>query len=313
MLALAQIELASGRINEGISILDKAYNLEPHPDIAFLYGKALNDRGREGDLDTAQKVLMPISLQDLPPDLRPALVVQAVQCLVKKKQWDEAETYLTGQLHLLDGIVLKTIRGYLFHYQGRTAEAELCASEARALISNDVPAESRDYLARLLVLIGRPADALPLWQGLFDSEPSTFDPANLLNCAAMLQRDDIILQACCRLHAKGVSDWKLVEFEVGYLAKYNINSAIHRLEQFLDQQPNHKLAMLRPSSIGLLLDRPNLVRASLADLPTVEELPLDCAVQAVQVMKFGVILAQPLTTPIGTCGGILVKLRHTRH
>jgi transcription elongation GreA/GreB family factor len=209
-----------------------------------------------------------------------------MQCLAKKKDWSEANLYLDQVSGLLEPIAVEVIRGYLAHYQESRQEAERHASEAHALLSSDAIPEAKDFLARLLMVIGKPADALPLWQDLFELDAPGFDPGNLLDCAARLHRDDVVLQACDRLHARGVNDWHLLEFEIQYLQKYNMDAAIERLQAFVNNHPDHRVAQLRLSLIGLLLGKPELVRAHADDLPPVDELPLEYALSAVQVMKF---------------------------
>lgn len=288
LLALAETAIASGRLEDGISVFRKANLLHPDPNIAFLYGRALYSRGRDTDLDDALSVLLKISLREIRPELRATFVTQVFQCFAKKQDWPGAETYLANVSESLDVIVLKIIRAYLAHYQGRSAEAERQALEAQSLLSTNIHADTREYLARLFMLIGRPAEALPLWQELFDIEHRTFDPGNLLNCAAKLQRDDLVIQICDKLHdERGVNDWHLLEFEIPYLEKYNVDGAIKRVQAFIAQNPEHKLAKLRLSHIALGLNKSELVRGNLEDLPSVDELPLDYAVPAVQVMKFG--------------------------
>ncbi len=138
------------------------------------------------------------------------------------------------------------------------------------------------------MVIGRPADALPLLQDLFDRETPGFDPRSLLKCAAKLERDDLVMQTCERLHARGNKDWSLLEFEVQYLEKYKIDVAIHALRTFIAANPdNCQLAKLRLSFIALRLNKPELVQARLQDLPLVDELPLSYAIPAVQVLKYG--------------------------
>ena len=155
------------------------------------------------------------------------------------------------------------------------------------MISPDATAETKELLARLMMLLGRPADALPLWQGLFDLDTPAFDPGNLLNCAGQLQRDDVILEACDRLHERGENDWRLLDFELSYLQKYDMDAAVQRLISFIAARPDHRLAKLALSLIGLIDNRPELVRASLEDLPRLDELSPDDVVRAVQVLKFG--------------------------
>jgi tetratricopeptide (TPR) repeat protein len=287
MLAIAQVRLACGRTEDGLGMFKKAYRLSPRPDIAFGYARALQNRGREGDLDDAINVLLQISLPDIPSELRPATVSQAIQCFAKKKDWKGAETYLSKVSAFLDAVVLNTVRGYLAHYQGHVQEAERHALEAQSLLATNANADMKEYLARLLMLIGRPAEALPIWQDLFDREAPAFDSGHLLDCVARLHRDDLVMETCHRLHARGVNTWRLLEFEVPYLEKYKIDCAIQRLQDFIAQNRDNKLAKLRLSLIGLRLNRAELVQGEPEDLPSVDELPIEYAVPAVQVMKYG--------------------------
>jgi tetratricopeptide (TPR) repeat protein len=288
MLAMAQVRIASGRVDDGISVLRKAHRLHPDPNVAFVYGRALSNRGREGDLDEALSVLLQVSIQDIRSELRPTFVTQAFQCLAKKKDWAGAETYLSKVAEFLDVVTLRVIRGYLAHYQDQPREAERHALDAQSLLPTaNANADTKGFLARLLMLIGRPADALPLWQELFNTEDPFFDPGNLLNCAARLHKDDLVMQTCDQLHARGVNDWHLLEFEVSYLEKYKIDTAIERLQGFIAQHPEHKLAKLRLSLIGLGLNRADLVRGEPEDIPSVDELPINYVLPAVQVMKYG--------------------------
>lgn len=287
LVALAQTRFAAKRNDDGISILKRAYRLCPRPDIAFAYARALSNRERDSDVEDALKILVAIPLQDLPSELRPTNASQTMQCFAKLKKWAEAQSYLAGIAELLDPIVPKIMSGYLAHYEGDSQRAESLASEAQALLTAKANADTRAYLAELFMLIGRPASALPLWQSLFDMGAPAFDPGNLLNCAAKLQRDDLVMQVCERLHQMGRDDWHLVDFETRYLEKYNIEAAIDRLKWFLEVHAGHKLCKLRLSLIGLPLGRPDLVHSNVQDLPAVDELPSQYAVAAVQVMRFG--------------------------
>lgn len=287
VLAVAQTRFASDRIEDGMASFKKAYRLSQRPDIAFVYGTALQNRGRDSDLDEALNILLQISLSAIRSELRPTTVMHVIQCFAKKKDWSGAEAYLAKTLAFLDATVLSIMRGYLAHFQGQQQEAERHALEAMSLITTNVNADTKESLARLLMLIGRPGDALPLWQDLFDREAPVVDPKNLLACAARLHRDDVVLQTCERLYLRGVTEWDLIEFESQYLEKYKIDAAIERLQSFIVQHPDHKLAKLRLSLIGLRLNKPELVRGGPEDLPSVEAVPVNYVAAAVQIAKFG--------------------------
>jgi tetratricopeptide (TPR) repeat protein len=287
MLAIAQVRLASGRIDEGISDLRRAFRIHPDPNIAFMYGRALSKRRAEGDLDEALNVLLPVSIQEIPSEVRPAFATQTFQCIAMNNDWTGAETYLSRVSEFLDSVIIGTIRGYLAHYQDQPQEAERHALAAKSQVTINTHSDTKDYLANLFMLIGRPADALPLWQDLFDTESATFEHGKLLNCAARLQRDDLVMQTCDRLHARGVNDWHLLEFELSYFERYKIDVAIERLQTFIEENPRHLLAKLRLSMIGLRLNKPELVQSKLEQIPSVDDLPIDYIRPAIQVMKYG--------------------------
>lgn len=288
MLALAQVRFAFDRIDEAIVVLQRAFELHSRPDVAFVYAQALQKRSRDTDLDVALRVFLQISVADLRAELRPVTVTNAIQCFAKKNDWRGAEAYLEKVSDALDPAIRAMMKGYLAYHQGQLQEAEHLAADARGLLSESVNADTKESLARLFMLIGRPADALPLLQELFDKEVPGFDPRNLLNCAAKLDRDDLIMQTCERLRDRGIEDWSLIEFEVQFLEKYKIDTAIRVLQTFIASHPaNNRLAKLRLSFIGLRLNKTELVEASLQDLPPVEDLPLAYATPAVQVLKYG--------------------------
>jgi tetratricopeptide (TPR) repeat protein len=288
MLALSQVRFASGSIDDAIAILQKAFELHQRPDVAFVYAGALQRRDRTGDLEAALRVFMQISITDVRAELRPTTVTHTIQCFAKKEDWIGAEAYLAKVSDDLDPTVTAMMKGYIAHYQGQPEKAQLFASEARSLVTDNLNADTKEHLARLFLVIGRPADALPLLQELFDAEAPQFDPKNLLTCAARLDRDDLVMETCERLRGRGNDDWTLLEFELQYLEKYKIDLAIELLQNFIRSNPdNSHLAKLRLSHIGLRLNKPELVQARPQDLPLVESLPLAYAIPAVQVLKYG--------------------------
>jgi tetratricopeptide (TPR) repeat protein len=287
LAARARVSLSAGRLDEGIPLLRRSYDLDPRPDTAANYGKALLDRGSDQDLDDAIAVLQGLSLADFRPEFRPTVVTLLMQCYQKRQHWTEASCYLSRTSPLLDPVVVKAIEGYLSFFQGLREDADRQASEAQSLIGRGSCAATREFLANLLMLLGRRGEALPLWKDLFDEDAQGFDPGTLLDCAARLKRADIILEVCGRLRSRGVYDWRLIEFELPFRQKYDSDGAVELLEKFLNRNPNHKLATLRLSAIGSILNRPELVRARESDLPTIEELPLEWAMTAVQVMRLG--------------------------
>jgi len=287
LLAFAQTRIACHEFDEAISYLDRAFSPDRLPDIAYFYGRALLERGRDNDASTAAKILREIPLADFQPHFRGSVVSLIMQALVKMMDWPGAHGYLDQVSGLLDPIVLNAMRAYLAHFEGLPVEAEKFCTDALSLLTPDVSTETKEFIGRLFVLTGRRTDALPLWQELFDLDLPDFDPGYLLDCAARLHRDDIILSTCDRLHARGNHDWQLLEFELPYLQKYDPAVAIDRLQAFIRENPGHKLAVLRLSQIGLLLNRPELIRSQIQDLPPVDEISPDQIMLALHVLRAG--------------------------
>lgn len=286
LLAQSQTQFANDQIGEGIGALERAYAIEPRADVAFSYGSALFSRARGNDLDLAVKILLAIDLTTVMPTMRPAIATQTLRSLIKKEDWKEGSSYLDRSESYLAAETVSSLRGYLAHYQGLPEEAELRALEAQSLLSSASSLEAKIFLARLFMLIGRLADALPVFQEAFEADVSVFDPGNLLDCAARLHRDDVVIDTFRTLLRRGIDDWNAVSFGVQYLQKYHPAEAVEVLDGFLKSHPDHKLAKLSRSVIGLLTSRAELVNGSISDLPSVDELPIEYATQTIHVLRF---------------------------
>jgi tetratricopeptide (TPR) repeat protein len=286
LLARSQVQFASDEIGDGIATLERAYAVEQRADVAFSYGKALFTRSQGGDLELAIEVLTTIDLAGVIPAMRSAIATQALKSLLKKKDWDKARLYLDGKESQLGPDSLSSLRGYLEHYRGVAQEAERHALEAQSHLTVESSIEVKIFLGRLFMLIGRPTDALPLFQEAFEANDSSFDPGNLLDCAARLHRDGVVIETFRTLRQRGVNDWNTVSFGVQYLQKYHPQEAVEVLDAFLTVNPDHKLANLSRSVIGVMTARPELVSAAMSELPPVEELPVDRVPQVVHVLRF---------------------------
>ncbi|HTU33553.1 MAG TPA: hypothetical protein VMF66_07095, partial [Candidatus Acidoferrum sp.] len=143
-----------------------------------------------------------------------------------------------------------------------------------------------EFLAHTLMDAGRLPDALPLLQELFNAQTPNLDVAVLLNCAARLKQDQIILDTCEELHKRGVRRWELIEFEAQYLEEYNFTKAITRLQEFITTNPTHKLAKLRLAIIATRYNQGDLVHVSEEILPEPERLPVPYAVPLVHLLQW---------------------------
>jgi len=285
MMAISEIRANSSRIDEAIALLERAHRLNPTPDVQFMYGRALLRRGSSHDLDAAVPILSGIDIAPLQREMRPSVATLTVQGMIRKKDQLAATDYLNRISAHLDDIVLNSLRGYIAHSEGHSSEALAFAMDAKSTLYAASP-ETKSFLARLFMLLDQAAEALPIFQELFDLKISSFDSGQLLDCAARLRREDVVIATCAKLQERGEDEWAVVSFEAQYLQKYSREKAIHRLEQFLEAHPGHKLATLMRSIIGVQSQRPDLVKGRITDLPSVEELPIDCVVPAIHVLRY---------------------------
>ena len=187
LAARARVYLTAGKSDEGIALLKRSYDLDARPDVALNYGKALFERGYDGDLEDAGAVLRKLCLKDFRPEFRPVVVTLLMQCLSKRRAWAEAAGYLAEVSLLLDSAVVEAIEGYLAFYQERREEADRHASEALKLTGAGASTDTKQFLARLLMLLGRRSEALPFGRNYLALDLPGFDPGNLLDCAARLK------------------------------------------------------------------------------------------------------------------------------
>jgi DNA-binding PadR family transcriptional regulator/tetratricopeptide (TPR) repeat protein len=287
LLTLAQCHFVTGALEQGIDVLTEAYGKEPRPDVVLMYARALADRSRDGDLQKAIDIILKVDVTALPTATRSLFSVAALHCISKKGDWSAAQTFIEKAQPALDQAATHALKGFVHHGRGEVDDANVAANDASRSITDDTDAGVKEFLAGLFMQLDRPTDALPIYQELFDKHIPSFNPDRLLACAAKLHLDDKVMEVCEKLHARQGLDWRRLEFEVQYLEQYSKQKAIDRLQEFLQLNPEHKLAQLRLSVIGFLHRRPEFIRAAIRDLPTVDELPIEYLGPALGILRLG--------------------------
>jgi len=287
LVGLAQCHLVVGALDRAIEVLEEAYARGARPDVNHMYAKALTDRAREGDLQKAVDIAVAVDVAALPTPMRPAFAIVTLQCIAKKDDWSAAQRYYEKTRPALDDATAKALNGFIQHRLGDVEKANTSAADALSCATNKTDAVTKEFLARLFMQLGRPADALPLYEELFEKRIPSFDAGRLIDCAARLHLDRKVLDVCDELHRRREPEWSLLEFEVQYLELYDKQKAIERLQEFLRLNPGHKLAQLRLSVIGYMYRRPDLIRGTMKDLPSVDELPVEYLGPALGIMRHG--------------------------
>jgi tetratricopeptide (TPR) repeat protein len=286
-MAMAQAAFAIGNPDEGIRILEEAYVQSKYaPNVSFMLGQALVNRGAVADLSRAFEVFGSANLTNLSQELVDPLTIGAIRALTLAQRYTEVETYASRSEVVNSPALASAIKAYPALRQGLNAEGNQFLDVAIASRKKSDTRSTTDLLARTLMEAGRWSDALPLLQELFDAPSLNFDAGLLLNCAGRLKRDDVILETCEALYVRGVRGWESLEFESQYLEEYDYQKAIGRLQEFITANPTHRIARLRLAIVAMRYGQNDLVQISEASLPSPEELPMRYAVATIHALQW---------------------------
>jgi DNA-binding PadR family transcriptional regulator/tetratricopeptide (TPR) repeat protein len=286
-LALAQTLFLSGEMDQGIAEIQRAYDIEARPDVVLMYARTLAQRAGEGDLRRAAEISTSVDLDSLPLRMRVAFVVGTMQCVVKTADWQLANSYIDRAESFIGEAATKSLRAFVLHTSGDSEKALEEAVAAAGILGVDADSVVKEFLAGLFMQLGQPASALPLFKELFEANIPSFDGRRYVDCAARLHLDHLVMDTCEVLYQRHGPDWDVIQFETQYLEKYDKNKAIQRLQEILKLDESNKLAQVRLSVIGYLHRRPDLIRASMRDLPAVEELPVEYLFPTIGIMRHG--------------------------
>jgi len=287
LLALAQTQLTQNKIEAGITTLEQALEIQKRPDVCMMLSSALRIRNAPGDRQRSLELLDKQDLAALPELMRPPVAISVVQVLGADGAWVRASEYLQSARESLDLVTWQALSAHVLKGDGHPQDAEGRVSEALGNLAPSTHLFTREFLARVLMQMGRLNDALPLYEELFSYDVRAFDPMQLIECAGRLNRDQVVLDTFDELHRRTAVDWRLLEIEVDYLHRYHAANAIDRLSAFLDKHPEHKMARLARSAIAWEMGRMDLIAGQLKDLPDVSEMPLSYIRMALKLISLG--------------------------
>lgn len=286
-MSMAQAAFALGNRDEGIRILEEAYVQSKYaPNVSFMLGQALLNRGADADLPRAFEVFSSANLANLKQDLVDPLTIGAVRALTLAERYDQVEAYSSRPEVEGSPALASAIKAFSALKQGANAEANQFLDASLASRKESDTLSTTDLLARTLMEAGRWSDALPLLQELFEAQTLNFDAGLLLNCAGRLKRDDLILETCESLYMRGVRGWESLEFESQYLEEYDYPKALLRLQEFIKANPTHRVAQLRLAIVAMRYGQNDLVKISEDSLPKPEDLPMRYAVATIHALQW---------------------------
>lgn len=286
-LAMAQSLFSMGNVDEGIRVLEEARaQSSSAANVCFMLGQALLNRGTPQDVNRAFEVFGTASIAKLARELVDPITIGAIRALARAERFAEIPNYVARPEVAESPMLVAAINAFVSIRRGLHEQTGPLLDEA---ITSRRPTDTRsatDFLARILLEAGRPSDALPMLQDLFDASGPTFDVSLLLECAQRLGKENIILDTCQALYDRGVRDWDLQEFESQYLEERDYQKAISRLQEFIAANPDHRIAKLRLAVVAMRYGQNDLAPLSESTLPPPDELPMRYAVPAVRLLQW---------------------------
>jgi tetratricopeptide (TPR) repeat protein len=286
-LAMAQSLFSMGNVDEGIRVLEEARaQSSSAPNVSFMLGQALTSRGTPQDVNRAFEVFSTANIAKLAPELVDPITIGAIRALVRAERFAEVPNYVARPEVAESPMLVAVINAFVSIRRKLPEQTGPLLDEAVAARRQTDTRSATDFLARILLEAGRPSDALPLLQELFDTSGPTFDVSLLLECAQRLGKEKVILDTCQALYDRGVRDWDLQEFESQYLEERDYQKAISRLREFIAANPDHRVAKLRLAIVAMRYGQNDLAPLSESTLPPPDQLPMRYAVPAVRVLQW---------------------------
>jgi hypothetical protein len=242
------------------------------------------------DLEEALELLKALvtSAEKLQVGLREHAACGALDALKRLGRLGDADSLLQSAPHgMLSAVTNEAIQARLALLREDVETARVHAKNAKEAINEGTPVDEVRLLASLLNELGQYSDALPLWQRLGFRATINYDTQELINCAGRLGQDGLLLDLCAKLRESGIEDEQLLRLEIDLLQRYDVEKATLLIQQYLGKYPSNRSMRLRLSLIGLQHGKPDLVSASLEDVPPVESISPNEGVLAVWLLRMG--------------------------
>ena len=251
-------------------------------------GALLVERGRSEDYLNAGALLSQVAktAATLPEDFREHALDLGLEAFAGQRRLEAGQQLLKEvPSGTISDVAFKTLTARFHFLEGHQEDASRCADEALAVTKDATPASDIRRLARLLWVLGRFNDALPLLQRIYIPGVLSDDTRLLLEIASRLNRHAIMLDVFEKLRESGAIDRTLLDSELSLLQLYDTDAAIRVLEEEISRRPDDADLKLERSLMGMALDRADLVDPDSSNVPRSDEVAPQTALKAIQVLR----------------------------
>ena len=284
----AELLTLEGHADDAIDCMCRLSHDELSDHGRLILGALLLDRGRPRDHLNASRLLSEeaTTAAKLPEGFREHVLDLALDAFAGQSRFGAGRKLLKQvPSGAISDVAFKTLTARLHLLEDKKEEAFLCADEALAMITDATTVSDIRRIARLLWVLGRLNDTLPLLQRIYIPGVLSDDTRLLLQISSHLKRDEIMLNIFSDLRRSGATDRSLLRSEVSLLKLYDTDAAIRILEQEISCDPSDTHLRLERSLIGMALDRDDLVDTDPSRVPRSDEVTPQTAVEVVKFLR----------------------------
>jgi tetratricopeptide (TPR) repeat protein len=269
LLAYARMLEDKGDRDQAIATLRQVHAICASADTALLLGVNLWNRNASGDREEASTLLEHVAVQG-ERHAEPAAEF-AIEAFLVLKKYANAAACLTSLQSRVDPALALALRARLALSQGDPEAGTRLALEALEGVSERTTRITLRCVAKALISFCKHSEALPLLSRLAVPGVADDDAYRYIDCAWHLERHGDILTFCKVTREAGVSDDRLLAFELNILDCYDPDVAIELLLDFANRRPEYKRIRLHLVTLALRSGRNELAKEHAATLPTVIE------------------------------------------
>jgi tetratricopeptide (TPR) repeat protein len=268
-IASAQMEEERGNHTAAIQNLREVVMRGEGKEGAFFLGVSLWNRNAAGDRIEAVSILARVSAEGSARG-EPATEL-AIEGMLAQGRHADAKAHLESVASRLDGCLTATLFAKIDNAADRGDDASSRATDAISKVSTQTSRGTLRKLGKVLVVLGRVADSIQIWERLLVKDEVNDDTRSLVECLGRLGRDDKVLEICAAARRAKIFDGFLLQWELPLLDRYDPAAALTVLEDFLTREPKNKHALLHLVHLALRIGKPEIAQQRIAELPPVTD------------------------------------------
>ncbi len=280
------------RPDAAIELLEKAIVTCPNIPFEVLLANLLAERNGARDRARAVEILTSClpRAAGADSDTRWAIIAALVQLYCLAHQPERAEQLLSDLApDYLPAAARHAIQSEIYGRTRRAVEAAKSALAARDALSADANINARLRVGEALAKADEHRAALDLFKPHVRPGRVTELTRKVLFSAYYADDAEYLLSYCAQLRSNGVGDPFCLRLEVGTCIRYRaFPKAIEIIQSYLNRPGDDEVAKefrAELSVLGYRLNRPELIEADPAKLPSVQTAPIEVACKVAMILK----------------------------